>query len=126
MKRLLIAALLLLTAWLPAHAQTKPMSNVPPADCSGTIAAGGTAQNAITASNNGRNGFVISNIDATEVMWISFTGTAAAAGLGSYPLAPATATTFAQLSSFYSGVGYNTALSVVAATTGHKFTCTRW
>jgi len=126
MKRMLIAALLVLTACLPAHAQTKPVSNVPPADCSGTITAGGTAQNAITASSNGRNGFIIANIDTTEVMWISFTGTAAAAALGSYPLAPATATTFATLSSFYSSIGYNTALSVVAATTGHKFTCSRW
>jgi hypothetical protein len=126
MKRMLIAALLVLTACLPAHAQTKPVSNVPPGDCSGTITTGGTAQNAIAASNSGRNGFVIANIDTTEVMWISFTGTAAAAALGSYPLAPATATTFATLSSFYSSIGYNTALSVVAATTGHKFTCTRW
>lgn len=126
MKRLLalIAALSLLSG--QAFAQTKPVSNVRPADCSGTITLGGTAQDAIAASNNGRNGFVIANIDTTEVMWISFTGTAAAAALGSYPLAPATATTFAALSSFYSGIGYNTALSVVAATTGHKFTCTRW
>lgn len=120
----LITAFLLLTG--QAFAQTKTVSNVPPADCSGTITAGGTAQNVISASNNGRNGFVIANIDTTEVMWISFTGTAAAAALGSYPLAPATATTFANLSSFYSSIGYNTALSVVAATTGHKFTCTRW
>jgi hypothetical protein len=126
MKRLLIAAFLLLTAWLPAQAQTKPVSNVGPADCSGTITLGGTAQNAITAQANGRNGFQIANLDVAEVMWISLTGTAVAGAVGSYPLAPATATTFAGLSSYYSGIGFNTALSVVAATTGHKFSCTRW
>jgi hypothetical protein len=126
MKRFLLAALLLLTAALPANAQTKPVSNVPPGDCSGTITLGGTAQNAITASANGRNGFQIANLDVTEVMWISLTGTASAGAVGSYPLAPATATTFAGLSSYYSAIGFNTALSVVAATTGHKFSCTRW
>lgn len=96
-------------------------------DCSGTIAAGGTAQNAFTA-NAGRHGFIIANIDTTEVMWVSFTTTAAASGTASYPLAPATATTFAGLNSFTSpmGMGINTALSVIAATTSHKFSCTVW
>lgn len=96
-------------------------------DCSGTIASGATAQNAFTASAS-RHGFTIANIDATEVLWISFTTTAAASGTGSYPLAPATATTFAGLSSFTSpvGMGINTALSVIATTTSHKFFCTVW
>ena len=53
-------------------------------------------------------------------------GTATPGTEGSWPLAPATATTFGQLSSFYSPIGFNTALSVVAATTAHKFSCTRW
>ena len=102
-------------------------TNITPTDCSGTIATGNTAQNAFTA-NAARKGFVIANIDTTEVMWISFTGTAAASGTGSYPLAPATATTFAQLNSFTSpyGFGMNTALSVVAGTSAHKYTCTVW
>jgi len=96
-------------------------------DCSGTIATGGTAQNAFTA-NAGRHGFIIANIDTAEVMWNSFTTTAAPSGTASYPLAPATATTFAGMNSFASplGMGINTALSVVAATTAHKFTCTVW
>ena len=83
--------------------------------------------NAFTASGV-KHGFVIANTDTTEVMWISFTGTATAGAAGSYPLAPATATTFSGLSSFSSpfGFGMNTALSVVAATSGHKFSCTRW
>jgi len=96
-------------------------------DCSGTITSGGTAQNAFTAAAT-RHGFTIANIDTTEVMWVSFTNTAAASGTASYPLAPATATTFAGLSSFTSpiGMGINTALSVIAATTSHKFSCTVW
>jgi hypothetical protein len=102
-------------------------TNVTPTDCSGTIATGGTAQNAFTA-NAARKGFIIANIDTAEVMWINFTGTAAASGTASYPLAPATATTFVGLNSFASPQGFaiNTALSVVAATTAHKFSCTVW
>jgi hypothetical protein len=99
--------------------------NLTPVDCSGTITSGGTAQSAFTAAT-GRAGFQIANLDTTEVMWISFTGTAVAGAVGSYPLAPATATTFAGLSSYYSSIGYSTALSVIAATTGHKFSCSRW
>lgn len=107
--------------------QTAGATNVTLADCSSAIATGGTAQNAFSASS-GRHGFTIANIDTTEVMWISFTTTAAASGTGSFPLAPATATTFAGLNSFTSplGMGINTALSVVAATTAHKFSCTMW
>jgi hypothetical protein len=107
--------------------QTTGATNVTLTDCSGTIATGNTAQNAF-AANGGRHGFTIANIDTTEVMWISFTGTAAASGTASYPLAPATATTFAGLNSFTSplGMGINTALSVIAATTAHKFSCTVW
>jgi hypothetical protein len=101
--------------------------NVTPTDCSGTITSGGAAQNAISAGAT-LHGFTIANIDTSEVLWISFTTTAAASGAGSYPLAPATATTFAGLSSFTTplGAGYNTALSVIAATTSHKWSCTKW
>lgn len=102
-------------------------ANVTLTDCSGTIATGGTAQNAFTAAAT-RRGFTIANIDTTETLWISFTGTAAASGTGSYPLGPADVTLFTNLSSFTSpiGMGINTALSVVGATTAHKFTCTVW
>lgn len=101
--------------------------NVTPTNCGGTITTGGTAQNAHTAQSTLR-GMTIANLDTSEVMWISFTSTAASADTQSYPLAPATATTFAGLSSYSTplGYGYNTALSVIAATTGHKFACTRW
>jgi hypothetical protein len=101
--------------------------NVTPTNCGGTVVTGGTAVNAFTAGAT-KHGFTIANIDTTEVLWISFTTTALASDTQSYPLAAATATTFAGLSSFTSPVGFglNTALSVVAATNGHKFSCTWW
>ncbi len=101
--------------------------NVTLTDCSGSIAAGATAQNAFAAAAT-RRGFTVANIDTSEVLWISFTTTAAASGTGSYPLAPATATSFDGLASFTSplGMGTNTALSVIAATTSHKYSCTVW
>jgi hypothetical protein len=102
-------------------------SNVTATACSGTVTSGGTANNAFTAQTT-LHGFTIANIDTTEVLWISFTTTAAASGTDSYPLPAATATTFAGFGSFTSppGFGLNHALSVIAATTGHKFSCTWW
>ncbi len=101
--------------------------NITLTDCSGTISSGGAAQNAFTAAAT-RHGFTIANIDVTEPLWISFTTTAAASGTGSYPLGPADATTFSNVVSFTSppGMGINTALSVIAATTSHKYSCTVW
>jgi hypothetical protein len=98
--------------------------NVTPNDCSGTIAVGGTAQNAFAASAT-RRGFIVMNL-STDEMWISFTGAAAANGTGSYGLSPATATTPGGSFSSPLGFGINTALSIVAATNGDKFTCTWW
>jgi hypothetical protein len=102
-------------------------ANVTATDCSATVVTGGSAVNAFTAQTT-LHGFTIANIDTTEVMWISFTATAAASGTGSYPLPAATATTFAGFGSFTTppGFGLNHALSVVAATNGHKFSCTWW
>lgn len=131
MWKYVLAALLLVS---PASAQQQSLgtsvtggTNVTVTNCSGTVTTGGTAQNAFAAATN-RHSFILVNIDTTEVLWFSFTGTAAASALGSFPLAPATATTFAGLSSFSApiGMGVNTALSVVAATTAHKFTCAVW
>lgn len=127
MLRLLLAATLLLMA--PQAWAQNSTNNRTPTDCSGTITSGGTAQTLI-AANTGVAGFVIMNTDASagsgEPLWISFTGTAAANTTGSYPLAAPTATTFASPSSFYSGVGYSRAITIIGATTGHKFSCTRW
>lgn len=115
------------TGTFAVQAATQGAVNITLTDCSGTIASGGAAQNAFTASAS-RHGFTIANIDTTEPLWISFTTTAAASGTGSYPLAAADATTFANLTSFTSppGMGINTALSVIGATTSHKYTCTVW
>lgn len=133
MRKFLLAALCLALASAPAFAQigSAQSFNITPTDCSGTIATGGTAQNAFGAQVS-LHGFTIANIDtsagAGEPLWISFTTTAAASTVGSYPLAAPTATTFAFLSSFTAppGFGTNHAVSVIAATTGHKFSCTYW
>jgi hypothetical protein len=107
--------------------QSAGPANVTATDCSATVVTGGSAVNAFTAQTT-LHGFTIANIDTTEVMWISFTTTAAASGTGSYPLPAATATTFSGFGSFTAppGFGLNHALSVVAATNGHKFSCTWW
>jgi hypothetical protein len=101
--------------------------NVTLTDCSGTVATGGTAVNAFTAQTT-LHGFTILNTNTSEVMWISFTTTAAASTAGSYPLAAGATTTFAGAGSFTSppGMGTNHALSVVAATSAHAFSCTWW
>jgi len=107
------------------------VTNVTPTDCSGAITTGGTAQNAFAANAN-IHGFTISNIDNTsgsgEPIWISFTGTAATGAAGSYPLAVGAATSFSGVGTFTTPIGFgsNKALSVIAATTGHKFSCTWW
>lgn len=99
--------------------------NVTPVNCSGTITTGGTAQNAVVASTT-RRGLQIQNLDTTEGMWISFNGTAAANDAGSFFLSAATSSTSGGSYNTPIGFGFNTALSVVAATTGHKFSCTQW
>jgi hypothetical protein len=102
-------------------------TNVTPNDCSGSITAGGTAQNALAATATVHY-FTIANIDASagsgEPLWISFTGTATASTAGSYPLTAPATTTFAGMGSYTDFFGTNHAVSVVAATTGHKYSCT--
>lgn len=109
----------------PAFGQTRTTVNVTPVDCSGAIATGGTAQNAFGASS-GRQGFQIQNLDTSEPLWINLNGTAAASTAGSFALAAATATTFQNGGSYFSPFGFNKALSVIAATTTHKYSCTSW
>jgi hypothetical protein len=104
--------------------------NVPPTDCSGTITTGGTAQTLIAASAT-IHGFTLKNIDAStgsgELIWFSLTGTATATTSGSYELIPPASTT--QDGGSYTtplGFGVNHTVSIVGATTGHKYTCTTW
>ena len=109
----------------PAMAQQRSSTDVVPIDCSGSITSGTTTQNALAASH-GRQGFHIQNLDTTEPLWMNLNTTAAANTSGSYALAAATATTLQNGGSYYSTFGFNKAVSVVAATTGHKFSCTQW
>ncbi len=116
---------------LPVTGAVSGITNVTPTDCSGTITLGGTAQNAITAQT-ALHGFAIVNIDASagggEPIAISFTGTAALNSAGSYPLAAPAPVSLAGYGSFTTpfGFGTNHAISVIGATTGHKFSCTWW
>jgi hypothetical protein len=113
------------------NVKTATAANITPTDCSGTITTGGTAQPAIAAQTT-LHGFTIANIDASagsgEPLWLSFTTTAAAATAASYPLAPPAATTFAGMGSYSTppGFGTNHAVSIIGATTGHKFSCSWW
>jgi hypothetical protein len=124
--RVLFAAFFLCSA-APAAAQYQ-QSLISAKDCSGTIAVAATAQTAIAAGAATR-GWVIANLDTAEPLWINPTGgTAAAATPGSFPLPSGTATTFAGEGIFVSplGIGTAAAVSVVAATLGHKYTCFTW
>lgn len=132
MKKLLIALFLLLPVAANADPGTADVkigsaANVTPVSCSGTIATGGTAQNAIVGYP-GLHGFIIANLDATEALWVSFVGTAAVNTIDSFPISSGTATTLAGAGSFSSivGAGFNTNISVNATTTGHKFSCVKW
>lgn len=105
--------------------------NVTRTDCSIALTTGGVAQNIITAGAS-LHGYHLMNIDTSagsgEPVWTSETGTAAASTIGSYPLAAPTATTFAGAGSYSSefGSGTSTNVSVIAATSGHKISCTKW
>lgn len=110
--------------------------NIQAYDCSGTITAGGTAQllfpitGATPTKSPNVRGFMVMNVDTTaENLCISFTGTVGAATCattGYYALQPATAS--AAGGSFSSPLGFGPAQNpiIVAATTGHKFTCSYW
>ena len=85
-------------------------------DRSGTITTGGTAQNAIGV-NASRNYLLIRNpVTATEDLWVSLVGTATAAS-------PSIRLTPADFLIFECGFIATNAASVIAATTGHAFTC---
>lgn len=90
-------------------------------DRSGTITSGGTAQFAV-AENRGRSSLFIQNIDTsiTEAIWVRLDGGVAVVnGAGSVRLDPG-----AYLEAEEAGGGFVpvAAISVIAATTGHKFT----
>lgn len=96
-------------------------------DCSTSIVTRGQAVTIITGANAAK-GALVQNIDANEAMWFSLTGIAAPGAAGSYVLPPSQAKGFATSSMYQTNpqifVGF--ALSVVAATSGHKISCTWW
>lgn len=125
LRNLLLTAALLLA--VPASAQTSLVNQPVPTNCSGTVATGATAVTAI-AVQKVQNGFLLQNLDTTEPLWWSVTGVAVASGSGSFVLGADTATTFAVANSFITPQRFSLggALSVVAATAGHKFSCIYW
>jgi hypothetical protein len=88
-------------------------ANAAPTDRSGSITTGGVAQVAIAALST-RKAYFFQNI-SSEIMWGSFTGTAAPNTVGSFEIVPKgviRSTTVCE----------TTALSIYGATTGQKFT----
>ncbi len=88
-------------------------------DGSAAIALGGTAQS-LFAGTVPANGYSVSNPDAAEELWISDTTVAVANNTGSILVPPGY--------EYTSPAGRKPigAVSVVAATTGHKITASRW
>ncbi len=92
---------------------------------SGLITLGGTAQ-VLMAANVNRRGWRVQNNDVNfpaEEIWLSTTGTAAVNGNASFSLAAYGAVGYPGGSA--EGVGSN-AISIIAATTGHKFYAIEW
>lgn len=87
-------------------------------DHSSTITAGGTAQTAL-ASNSSRTSFELMNMDpSAETLWFRFDGgVAVVGGAGSFALVAQAS----GVGGYYKGTSGG-AVSVIAATTGHKFT----
>lgn len=128
MNRLFVLLLSTILFSASVHAQTAVIGapNRTPIDCSSTITNGTTAQNLLDSSKTDLHGFCIMNLDATEFLWMNLNGTATASTQGSYGLQPSSSTL--QGGSFCAPMGLGVKLNptVVAATTGHKYTCTWW
>lgn len=85
-----------------------------PEDTNDTITTGGTAEVGITADPT-RAYILVQNNDAAEDMWIRFLGTAAT----DVGIKIAAGQTFEQV--FEHMPSIRNAMSIIAATTGHKF-----
>jgi len=88
-------------------------ANADPIDRSGSIATGGVAQVAMEALST-RKAYFFQNV-SSEIMWGSFTRTAAPSMAGSFPIQPNGIIRSTQ-------VCETTALSIYGATTGKVFT----
>ncbi len=89
-------------------------------DRSSTIATGGTSQTLVTVAQ-APNGFKVFNPDATNDLWISEFGTAAANAQGSIRIA-------ANGGFYETPPGYtpNSIVTIVGAVTGQKITASSW
>ncbi len=91
-----------------------------PTDCGGTIAVGGTAQNAAGADAARKTMLIENPVTATEDLYVAVAGAATVAGAGDFAdLAPGGSATMT-----LAGTVIQSAVSVNAATTGHRFLCT--
>jgi hypothetical protein len=92
-------------------------------DASGTITSGNVAQTALAANPNRRHLF-IQNLDAAETMWVNF-GSVATLGTtpGSIEVSAQTATAATNFLRYDAPAAVpDESISIIAATTGHKFT----
>ena len=100
-----------------AVSSTNPLpvqnANAAPTDRSGSITTGGAAQVAMAALST-RKAYFLQNI-SSEIMWGSFTGTAAPNTVGSFPILPNGIIRSTQ-------VCETTELSIYGETTGKVFT----
>jgi hypothetical protein len=96
------------------------MDNFASQDGSTTITAGGTAQD-LFSGNTPANGWAVFNSDASEALWVSDSHTAAANGTGSIYIPP-----LGGYETPHRGYRPIQRVSLIGATTGHKFTARKW
>jgi hypothetical protein len=107
-------------------AVNSPVPTTAPSDCSGTVTSGGTAQSIIGAGT-APHGFQIQNL-STDALGFSWTTVTPAVGTnGTYTLNAGSSSTSAG-GSYNSplGIGISAAVFLIGATTGDKFTCSKW
>jgi hypothetical protein len=101
---------------------TNPTPTTPPTSCSGTITSGGTAQSIIAAGTV--HGFQLQNL-STDPLAFSWTTTTPVV-LTNWTLNAGTATTAGGSYNSPLGLGITTAVYIIGATTGDKFSCAWW
>jgi len=124
-----LVVIVLAAWWWSARAQAQLVNQPTATNCSGTVVTASTAVTPI-AAQKAQHGFYLQNMDSTqEGLWWSVTGVAAVGATGSFVLAAGTATNWQNAGSVtFLSPAFPTggALSVVALTAGHKFSCLYW
>jgi hypothetical protein len=114
-------------ARVAALAQNSFPTNVTLNDCSGMIGNGGQAQPMIAAKST-LHAFMLQNIDPTILEELCFswsaTSTAALNAPMSFCLGPGASGVPAPIYTTPLGLGINRSVTIIAATTGHNFSCT--